>query len=49
MSEPFNLLFHLGMLASLANALEVRLNLAFKLQSIAARASREGILDHIAA
>jgi hypothetical protein len=37
------------MLAPLAYALEVGLNFAFKLQSIAARACREGILDYIAA
>jgi hypothetical protein len=36
------------MLASLANALEVRFNLALELQSIATRASREGVLDDIA-
>jgi hypothetical protein len=35
-------------LASLANALEVRFNLALELQSIATRASREGVLDDIA-
>ena len=37
------------MLAPLPNALEVGLNLAFELQSIAARASGEGVLDNITA
>ena len=36
------------MLASLAYALEVRFDLAFELQSIAARADGEGILNNIA-
>lgn len=37
------------MLASLAHTFEIRLNLALELQSIAPRAGREGVLDHITA
>lgn len=37
------------MFAPLANALEVRLDFAFKLQSITPRTGGEGILDNIAA
>jgi len=42
------LFLHLCMLTSFANALEVRLDLAFELQSTAARTRREGILYDIA-
>jgi hypothetical protein len=48
LSQTLNLLFHLGMLAPLPHALEVRLNLAFELQSIATRTRCKWVLNNIA-
>lgn len=47
-TQPLNLLFHLGMLGTLANALEVGFDLALQLQPITPGAALEGVLDDIA-
>jgi hypothetical protein len=47
-AETVDLLFHFGMLASLSYTLEVGLDFALELQSIASRAGSEWILDDIA-
>lgn len=48
-AQSIDFLFHLGVLGSLAYALEVGFDLAFELESDAAGARLEGVLDDIAA
>ena len=47
-AQPLNLFLHLGMLAPLANALEVGLDLAVQLEAVTSRAAVKRVLNDIA-
>lgn len=47
-TQPIDFLFHLGVLGSFTDALEIGLDFARELESVAPRAAPERVLDNVA-